>query len=54
MILIAGRDCDNCIYCSIIEETRSRIFVECDVRGKRYYYGQCVPCEDKREIIKDE
>ena len=49
-IIIAGSDCNDCQFCSINDRDVSRIKVHCAARGKEYYYGQCVPCEDKVKL----
>lgn len=52
-MIIAGSDCDNCQFCSINDRDTSRIKVYCAARGKEYYYGQCIPCEDKVKKVKN-
>lgn len=41
-------ECENCIYCTLDESNKARIKVYCETRNKTYYYGQCVPCEEKK------
>ena len=45
-MILAGVDCENCEYSSINDHDKARVKVYCAVRGKEYYYGQCIPCED--------
>ena len=47
-VIIAGPDCENCIYMTIDEQSKGRIRVICDARDRQYWWGQNVPCEDKR------
>ena len=47
--VINTSECENCIHSTIIEESRSRIYVLCAARDKKYYYGQCVPCDDMKK-----
>lgn len=49
-IIIAGEDCEDCRYSDIREESASKIYVFCGIKEKRYYYGQCVPCNLKEKI----
>ena len=51
-IIIAGQDCDNCIYATVEEETKGRVKIHCDARDRRYWWGQNVPCDDK-EVLRD-
>ena len=48
-MILAGVDCENCEYSSINDHDKARVKVYCAVRGKEYYYGQCIPCDDKRK-----
>lgn len=45
----AGRDCEECEYCIINDDDKAKIKVKCKYREKEYYWGQCIPCEDKRK-----
>lgn len=52
-MIIVGKDCSLCIYCSSIDESnKSRIMVNCTARNKSYTWGQCIPCEDKKIVGK--
>lgn len=44
-MLVAGRDCENCVHADIKESGD----VFCHYRNKKYFYGQYVPCDDKEE-----
>ena len=52
-MIIAGPDCSNCIYSTINDYDTARIKVVCTARGKEYWYGQCIPCEDKKKEKKE-
>lgn len=53
-MIIVGQDCLDCQYATIDETDKARVRVHCDARDKQYYYGQCIPCEDKvKQIIKE-
>lgn len=49
-MILAGVDCEDCEYGSINDHDKARVKVLCAVRGKEYYYGQCIHCEDKIKI----
>ena len=42
--MIITSQCETCIHGTIDETNIARIKVYCDVKGKTYCYGQCVPC----------
>lgn len=45
-VLIAGKDCEKCKYCTLDESNSARIKVECSAKNKTYYWGQAIPsCE---------
>lgn len=48
-IIIAGADCEGCIYLVDTSETNHKII--CTARDKKYYYGQCIPCDSKEEEV---
>lgn len=52
-MIIAGQECLDCEYSTINDHDKARIKVVCAVRGKEYYYGQCIPCEDKKKVKKE-
>ena len=46
-MILAGVDCENCIYSTIDETDKARVRVYCQYKDKTYYFGQCIPCENK-------
>ena len=46
-VIIIGKECGNCRYCTEMEDELGRAKIYCGKRDKTYWYGQCVPCEDK-------
>lgn len=44
-MIIVGDDCDDCKYFEKDSSNNNRIM--CKARKRKYYYGQCIPCEDK-------
>jgi len=49
-MIIAGDDCKDCKYATVDDTDVARVIVYCDARDKKYYYGQCIPCEDKVKV----
>ncbi len=49
MNMIITSECENCIYGIIDESDRALVKVKCQHKGKEYYFGQCIPCDDKRK-----
>ena len=49
-MIIVGADCKDCKYLEYLLEDNNRVM--CQARNKKYYYGQCIPCEDKEEVEK--
>jgi len=47
--MINTSECEECIYGTINEEDKSKIIVYCSNKDKEYYFGQCIPCENKRK-----
>lgn len=44
-MVVAGSDCEMCVYCALNEDPYK---ITCQARDKEYYYGQRVPCEDRK------
>ncbi len=49
MNMILTSECEECLYGTIVESNQARIKVKCIQKNKEYYYGQCIPCENKRK-----
>ena len=45
---ITTDECKECAYGEIIEESKKHIKVHCTYRNRTYFYGQRIPCEDKK------
>ncbi len=50
-MIIAGKDCESCIYSLVKDEDISKVKVYCKCKDKEYYWGTCIPCE-VREVKK--
>lgn len=48
-IIIAGKDCEDCRYSDIVDESKSEVYIFCGIKNKRYFYGQCIPCDLKEK-----
>lgn len=44
-----GKECEGCRYYELIEESKKDIFVYCEAKEKKFYYGQRISCEDKEK-----
>ncbi len=49
MEVITTDQCETCINGSIIEESKARIYVHCALKGKTYFFGQCINCDDYKK-----
>ena len=54
MNMIITDECEKCTYGSTFIDEKGRLRVMCAYREKIYWYGQCIPCEDKvKRSIED-
>lgn len=44
-MIIVGTDCENCKFF----KDNGKNKITCIARNKTYFYGQYVPCDDKKE-----
>lgn len=51
--MIITSECEQCRHGIINDENRARIKVICTFKNKEYYYGQCIPCDNKIKITGD-
>lgn len=52
MGMIITSECEKCIHSVLDESNKAKVKIYCNIKGKKYYWGQCIPCEYK-EIKKD-
>ena len=52
-MIICGRDCEDCLYSIINDVNKARVKVYCSQKDKEFYWGQCIPCENKKKINKE-
>lgn len=52
MNMIITNECEKCKHGIIDDRNKAIVKVYCNARDKTYYYGQCIPCEDK-EVISE-
>lgn len=45
-MIITGAECKDCIHYA----KASTVKIKCLARDREYYYGQCIPCEDKEKF----
>lgn len=49
MKTMSTAECEKCKFCTIVEENKGRVFIQCEARNRRYFYGQRIMCEDKED-----
>lgn len=47
---IMGKFCEDCKFATVLDDDKRKIIVHCGARDKNYYWGQCIPCNDKVKI----
>lgn len=47
MGMILTSECEGCDFGIIDDRDKSRVKVICALKGKEYFYGQCIPCDNK-------
>ncbi|MCM1254084.1 MAG: hypothetical protein NC321_14795 [Clostridium sp.] len=47
--MIITSECEQCIHSVIDESDKARVKVYCNVKEKTYYWGQCIPCDNKEK-----
>lgn len=45
--MIITSECEQCNSSVINDEDKARITIYCRAKDKTYYWGQCIPCENK-------
>lgn len=49
MTMINTSECEKCNYGSLDETNKARVKVYCADKKKTFYYGQCIPCENRKK-----
>lgn len=52
MQMILTSECEQCKHSYIEETDKAHVKVHCNIKGRTYYYGQCIPCEFQEFIDK--
>ncbi len=47
--MITTDECESCKYGTVMENSKADIKVYCSIKDKYYFFGQCIPCENKVE-----
>lgn len=50
MQMILTSECEKCKYGTVDNSDRAKVKVYCSYKEKFYYYGQCIPCDNKKNI----
>lgn len=45
MKMINTSECEECRFGTVDDSNKARVVVYCNYKNKKYYYGQCIPCE---------
>ncbi len=51
--MINTSECEECRYGTLREESKAKVKVYCSIKEKEYYYGQCIPCENKKKRVEE-
>jgi len=49
--MIITSECEQCIHSVIDETDKARIKIYCNIKDKTYYWGQCIPCDNKERRL---
>ena len=52
--MINTDECEKCKHGTIDDSNKARVMVICKIKNKKYYYGQCIPCEYMERKNKNE
>lgn len=52
--MINTDECEKCKHGTIDDSDKARVMVICKIKNKKYYYGQCIPCEYMERKNKNE
>ena len=47
--MIITSQCEECKYGTIDDSNKARVKVICSKKEKVYYFGQCIPCDDREK-----
>lgn len=47
MNMILTSECEECTYGILDDRDKARLKIVCTLKGKEYFYGQCIPCDNK-------
>ena len=51
--MILTSECEQCMNSVINDEDKAKVTIYCRAKDKTYYWGQCIPCEDKENRKED-
>lgn len=40
-------ECEKCKYCKIDDTNKAKLIILCQLKNKKYIYGQVIPCDEK-------
>ena len=50
--MINTSECEFCDFGTIDDTNKAKIKVYCSIKDKTYYYGQCIPCDNKTKRME--
>lgn len=48
--MINTSECEFCKFGTVNDTNKAKVKVYCSYKNKTYYYGQCIPCDNKTKI----
>lgn len=52
--MINTSECISCEYCDQEKISKAKIIIHCNLKNRKYMYGQCIPCDRKKVKKKNE
>lgn len=50
--MIITSECEQCSQSIINDKNKAKVTIYCKAKDKTYYWGQCIPCENKERNTK--
>lgn len=50
--MIITSECEQCTQSIINDEDKAKVTIYCRAKEKTYYFGQCIPCDYKKQDYK--
>lgn len=43
---LCSTECENCVYGTVVEESKARVYITCESSGKKIIYGKIIECDN--------